>query len=55
MAMGVQVIVKDPKEIEAIRQREMDITKERIMKIIEVSERSEPALRKTRVGYEPQY
>ncbi|GMI57924.1 hypothetical protein ScalyP_jg11435 [Parmales sp. scaly parma] len=35
MAMGVQVIVKDPKEIEAIRQREMDITKERIMKIIE--------------------
>ena len=35
LAMGVQVIVKDPKEIELIRQREMDITKERINKIIE--------------------
>ena len=32
--MGVHVLVKDPDEIERIRQREMDITKERIMKII---------------------
>jgi len=35
MAMGVQVIVKDPKEIENIKQREMDITKERINKILD--------------------
>jgi len=35
MAMGVQVIVKDPAEIENIKKREMDITKERINKIIE--------------------
>merc|ERR1712093_568401 len=34
MQMGVQVLVNDPKEMEAIRQREMDITKERIMKIL---------------------
>jgi len=34
MAMGVQVIVKDPAEIENIKKREMDITKERIGKII---------------------
>lgn len=33
--MGVQVIVKDPKEIENIKRREMDITKERINKIID--------------------
>ena len=35
LAMGVQVVVKDPDEIEKIRQREMDITKERIQKIID--------------------
>jgi T-complex protein 1 subunit alpha len=35
LQMGVQVVVKDPDEIEKIRQREMDITKERIMKIID--------------------
>lgn len=35
MALGVQVIVKDPKEIENIKQREMDITKERIRKILD--------------------
>ncbi|GMI34185.1 hypothetical protein TeGR_g763, partial [Tetraparma gracilis] len=35
LAMGVQVVVKDPDEIERIRQREMDITKERIQKIID--------------------
>lgn len=35
MQMGVQVTIKDPEEIERIRQREMDITKERIQKIID--------------------
>jgi T-complex protein 1 subunit alpha len=35
LAMGVQVVVKDPEEIERIRQREMDITKERIQKILD--------------------
>mmetsp|Transcript_31396 Transcript_31396/g.38369 ORF Transcript_31396/g.38369 Transcript_31396/m.38369 type:complete len:567 (+) Transcript_31396:164-1864(+) len=35
MAMGVQVVVKDVKEIENIKQREMDITKERINKILD--------------------
>jgi len=34
MAMGVEVTVTDLAEIDNIRQREMDITKERIMKII---------------------
>ncbi|CAM9641544.1 unnamed protein product, partial [Choristocarpus tenellus] len=34
MSMGVQVVVKDVKEVDAIRQREMDITKERIEKIL---------------------
>jgi hypothetical protein len=31
----VQVLVTDPKELEAIRQRESDITKERIQKILD--------------------
>eukprot|EP00878_Enallax_costatus_P004798 GHUV01005049.1.p1 GENE.GHUV01005049.1~~GHUV01005049.1.p1 ORF type:complete len:384 (+),score=108.58 GHUV01005049.1:252-1403(+) len=35
LAMGVQVLVTDPKELEAIRQRELDITKERIQKILD--------------------
>mmetsp|Transcript_10737 Transcript_10737/g.16066 ORF Transcript_10737/g.16066 Transcript_10737/m.16066 type:complete len:582 (-) Transcript_10737:86-1831(-) len=35
MAMGVQVLIKDPAEIENIKKREMDITKERIRKIID--------------------
>lgn len=35
LGLGVQVIVKDPKEVEKIKQREMDITKERIMKILD--------------------
>ena len=39
MAMGVQVIVKDPAEIENIKKREMDITKERIRKIIDAGAR----------------
>jgi T-complex protein 1 subunit alpha len=34
MAMGVQIQVKDPKEVEKITQREMDITKEKIQKIL---------------------
>lgn len=32
--MGVQVLVSDPKELEKIRDRESDITKERIHKIL---------------------
>jgi T-complex protein 1 subunit alpha len=39
MGMGVQVIVKDPVEIENIKKREMDITKERIRKIIDAGAR----------------
>mmetsp|Transcript_57512 Transcript_57512/g.78429 ORF Transcript_57512/g.78429 Transcript_57512/m.78429 type:complete len:547 (-) Transcript_57512:212-1852(-) len=35
LQMGVQVVVNDSKEIEGIRQREMDITKERIRKILD--------------------
>lgn len=35
MQMGVSVIVNDPKELEHIRQREIDITKEKIQKIID--------------------
>ncbi|XP_043225263.1 T-complex protein 1 subunit alpha-like [Amphibalanus amphitrite] len=34
MKMGVQVLVEDPEELERIRLRESDITKERIQKII---------------------
>ncbi|KMZ72756.1 T-complex protein 1 subunit alpha [Zostera marina] len=34
MQMGVQVLVTDPRELEKIRQREADITKERIEKIL---------------------
>jgi T-complex protein 1 subunit alpha len=35
MAMGVSIQVKDPKEIENIKRREMDITKEKIQKILD--------------------
>jgi len=35
LQMGVQVLVTDPKELEAIRQRESDITKERVQKILD--------------------
>ncbi|GLI64007.1 hypothetical protein VaNZ11_007161 [Volvox africanus] len=35
MMMGVQVLVNDPKELEKIRERESDITKERIQKILD--------------------
>eukprot|EP01004_Peranema_trichophorum_P002736 NODE_1770_length_1816_cov_116.672770_g1500_i0.p1 GENE.NODE_1770_length_1816_cov_116.672770_g1500_i0~~NODE_1770_length_1816_cov_116.672770_g1500_i0.p1 ORF type:complete len:549 (+),score=122.28 NODE_1770_length_1816_cov_116.672770_g1500_i0:66-1712(+) len=34
MKLGVQILVSDPKELDAIRKREVDITKERIQKII---------------------
>jgi len=34
MQLGVQVLVTDPAKLEAIRQREADITKERIAKIL---------------------
>lgn len=34
-ALFKQVVVKDVKEVDLIRQREMDITKERIQKILE--------------------
>ncbi|KAF3340891.1 T-complex protein 1 subunit alpha-like protein [Carex littledalei] len=34
MQMGVQVLVTDPRELEKIRQRESDITKERIEKVL---------------------
>lgn len=34
MHLGVQVVVEDPEKLEAIRQKESDITKERIQKII---------------------
>lgn len=35
MQMGVQVVLTDTKQVEEIRQREMDITKEKIHKILE--------------------
>ncbi|THD19512.1 T-complex protein 1 subunit alpha [Fasciola hepatica] len=34
MKLGVQIVVNDPSQLEAIRQRELDITKERIQKIL---------------------
>lgn len=33
--MGVQVLVQDPEHLDKIRQREMDVTRERVKKIIE--------------------
>uniref|UniRef100_A0A6V1SRC7 T-complex protein 1 subunit alpha n=1 Tax=Heterosigma akashiwo TaxID=2829 RepID=A0A6V1SRC7_HETAK len=35
MQMGIQVVVEDMKEVELIRQRELDITKEKIQKILD--------------------
>lgn len=35
LQMGVQVVVTDTKQVEEIRQREMDITKEKISKILD--------------------
>lgn len=34
MKMGVEVLITDPEKLEGIRQRESDITKERIQKLI---------------------
>merc|ERR1712190_644167 len=34
MGMGVNIVIDDPEELERVRQREMDITKEKINKII---------------------
>lgn len=34
MHLGVQVLIEDPEKLEAVRQREMDITKERIQKVL---------------------
>lgn len=34
MHLGVQVLITDPEKLEAVRQREADITKERILKIL---------------------
>lgn len=35
LQMGVQIVVTDTKQVEEIRQRELDITKEKIQKILE--------------------
>lgn len=35
LQMGVQVVLQDTKQVEEVRQREMDITKERIQKILQ--------------------
>ncbi|XP_051169924.1 T-complex protein 1 subunit alpha [Leptopilina boulardi] len=34
MKLGVEVLITDPEKLEAVRQREMDMTKERVQKII---------------------
>merc|ERR1711998_674684 len=34
MGMGVNIVIDDPEELEKIRQKEMDITKEKIQKIL---------------------
>lgn len=39
LQMGVQVVVKDTKQVEEIRQREMDMTKETIQKILNTGAR----------------
>ncbi len=39
LQMGVQIIVKDTKQVEEIRQREMDMTKETIAKILNTGAR----------------
>lgn len=35
MSMGVNIVIDDPGELERVRQREMDLTKEKIKKIID--------------------
>jgi T-complex protein 1 subunit alpha len=39
LQMGVQVVVTDTKQVEEIRQREMDITREKIMRILDTGAR----------------
>jgi T-complex protein 1 subunit alpha len=39
LQMGVQVVVTDTKQVEEIRQREMDITREKIQAILETGAR----------------
>jgi T-complex protein 1 subunit alpha len=34
MSMGVNIVIDDPEELERVRQKEMDITKDKLMKII---------------------
>jgi T-complex protein 1 subunit alpha len=53
--MGVQVLVSDPKELEAIRQREYDITKERIQRILDAgwSDTGAVGARRGAVGVAP--
>lgn len=34
MKLGIEVLITDPEKLEAVRQREADITKERIQKIL---------------------
>lgn len=34
MKMGVEILINDPEKLDAIRQREADITKERVQKIL---------------------
>ena len=44
MHFGVQVLVTDPAELERIRERELDITRERVQKIIDAgAARGRPA------------
>mmetsp|Transcript_49405 Transcript_49405/g.105165 ORF Transcript_49405/g.105165 Transcript_49405/m.105165 type:complete len:547 (+) Transcript_49405:94-1734(+) len=35
MSMGVNIVIDDPEELERVRQKEMDITKEKIKKIVD--------------------
>ena len=35
MQMGVQILIQDPSELEKVRQKELDITKQRCLKILE--------------------
>jgi T-complex protein 1 subunit alpha len=39
MAMGVQIQITDPKEVERIKQREMDLTKEKVQLILKAGAR----------------
>ncbi|KAK4379441.1 hypothetical protein RND71_001303 [Anisodus tanguticus] len=55
MQMGVQVLVTDPRELERIRQREADMTKERIQKLLSAGANMHaPKGVVNEVGLEPQ-